>query len=345
MNFTSDNAAGIAPSIMEAMVRANSGMAASYGADEITARLKKRFAEVFEREVEVFPVVSGTAANALSLAAITPSYGAVLCHELAHVHTDECGAPEMYSGGAKLVPVSGAGAKIGPDALSAALAELHDGHVHNVQPASLTLTQSTELGTVYSIDEIGALAEIARGRKLDLHMDGARFANALAHLGCSPADLTWKAGVDIMSFGATKNGAMAAEAVIVFSRGLARDISFRRKRGGHLLSKMRFISAQLEAYLEGGLWLRLAGHANAMTARLAAGLAVVPGVELLVEPQANELFPRLPVAAIRRLRESGALFHPWPMPGDSAEAQTVRLVTSFQTEVAEIDRFLALLKG
>jgi threonine aldolase len=325
MNFTSDNAAGIAPEIMEAMVRANSGMAASYGADEITARLKKRFAEVFEREVEVFPVVSGTAANALSLAAITPSYGAVLCHELAHVHTDECGAPEMYSGGAKLVPVSGAGAKIDPDALSAA--------------------QSTELGTVYSIDEIGALAEIARGRKLDLHMDGARFANALAHLGCSPAELTWKAGVDIMSFGATKNGAMAAEAVIVFSRGLARDISFRRKRGGHLLSKMRFISAQLDAYLEGGLWLRLAAHANAMTARLAAGLAVVPGVELLVQPQANELFPRLPVTAIRRLRESGALFHPWPMPGDSAEAQTVRLVTSFQTEAAEIDRFLALLKG
>jgi threonine aldolase len=343
MNFTSDNAAGIAPEIMEAMLRANSGTAASYGADEITARLKARFAEVFEREVEVFPVVSGTAANALSLAAITPSYGAVLCHELAHVHTDECGAPEMYSGGAKLVPVSGAGAKIDPDALSVALAELHQGNVHNVQPASLTLTQSTELGTVYSVEEINTLAEIARGRKLDLHMDGARFANALAHLGCSPADLTWKAGVDIMSFGATKNGAMAAEAIIVFSRGLARDISFRRKRGGHLLSKMRFISAQLEAYLEGGLWLRLAAHANAMTARLAAGLPAVPGVELLVEPQANELFPRLPVSAIRRLRENGALFHSWTMPGDNAEAQTVRLVTSFQTEAAEVDRFLAAL--
>lgn len=340
MDFTSDNASGIAPEILEALARANTGTASSYGADDVTARLKTLLTEIFEHEVEIFPVVTGTAANALALATLTPPHGAVLCHELAHVHADECGAPEMFSGGAKLVPVGGPAAKIDAALLEAELAKLPAGNVHNVQPAALTLTQSTELGSVYTPGEIASLAAIARERNMHVHMDGARFANALARLDVSPAEATWKAGVDIMSFGATKNGAMAAETVIVFNADLARDLAFRRKRAGHLLSKMRFISAQLEAYLENGLWLRLAEHSNAMATRLAAGLRALQGAELLVEPEANEIFACLPVMMTRQLREAGARFHPWPMPGDSDAARTVRLVTSFQTTPEAVDRFI-----
>lgn len=344
MNFASDNTAGAAPEIMAALMRANEGSAVSYGGDEITARLKARFSAFFERDVDVYPVVTGTAANALALAAVAPPYGAVLCHELSHVHLDECGAPEMFSGGAKLLPVGGVGAKLDPAAVQATLDAYPAGIVHHVQPAALSITQSTELGTVYSIEEIEALSQIARTRGLLVHMDGARFANALVHLGVTPAEATWKAGIDIMSFGATKNGALAAEAVIVFNPEIARDLSFRRKRAGHLLSKMRFVSAQLEAYLEGDLWRRLAFHANGMSERLAQGLSAA-GVELSVHPQANEVFPRLPVAAIERLRAAGARFHPWPMAGDSKDARTIRLVTSFRTTEEEVVRFLAVLRG
>ena len=342
MNFASDNIAGAAPEIMAALLRANEGSAVSYGGDEITARLKTRFSTFFERDVDVYPLVTGTAANALALAAIAPPYGAVLCHELSHIHLDECGAPEMFSGGTKLLALGGADAKLDPAAVQAVLDAYPAGVVHHVQPAALSLTQSTELGTVYSLAEIGRLSELARARGLKLHMDGARFANALVHLGVTPAEATWKAGIDIMSFGATKNGALAAEAVVVFDPEIARDLSFRRKRAGHLLSKMRFVSAQLEAYLDEGLWRRLATHANAMTARLAEGLAAA-GIALSVHPQANEVFPRLPAATIARLREAGAIFHPWPMAGDSKDARTVRLVTSFQTTEEEISRFLAVL--
>ena len=342
MNFASDNIAGAAPEIMAALLRANEGSAVSYGGDEITARLKTRFSTFFERDVDVYPVVTGTAANALALAAIAPPYGAVLCHELSHIHLDECGAPEMFSGGTKLLALGGADAKLDPAAVQAVLDAYPAGVVHHVQPAALSLTQSTELGTVYSLAEIGRLSELARARGLKLHMDGARFANALVHLGVTPAEATWKAGIDIMSFGATKNGALAAEAVVVYDPEIARDLSFRRKRAGHLLSKMRFVSAQLEAYLDEGLWRRLATHANAMTARLAEGLAAA-GIALSVHPQANEVFPRLPAATIARLREVGAIFHPWPMAGDSKDARTVRLVTSFQTTEEEISRFLAVL--
>lgn len=344
MNFASDNTAGAAPEIMAALSRMNDGHAVSYGGDEATARLKARFAEIFEHDVEVFPVVTGTAANALSLAAIAPPYGAVICHELSHIHLDECGAPEMFSGGAKLLAVGGEGAKIEPAGVKTVLDAYPAGIVHHVQPAALSLTQSTELGTVYSVEEIAALSQIARARGLRLHMDGARFANAVASLDVPPADLTWKAGVDILSFGATKNGALAAEAVIVFNRDIGSDLAFRRKRAGHLLSKMRFVSAQLEVYLDGGLWLRLAAHANAMTARLAEGL-VSAGADIPIAPQANEMFPRLPVAAIERLRAAGARFHPWPMAGDGEAARTIRLVTSFQTTEEEIARFLAVLSG
>lgn len=345
MDFTSDNAAGVAPEILEALSRANTGTAASYGADEFTARLRKRFCDIFEHDVEVFPVVTGTAANALALAAIAPPYGAVFCHELAHVHLDECGAPEMFSGGAKLVPVGGVAARIDAALLQAELAKLPAGVVHHVQPAALTLTQSTELGSVYRNEDIAALAEIARARGLLIHMDGARFANALASLSVSPAEATWKSGIDLMSFGATKNGAMAAEAIIVFNPDVARGLAFRRKRAGHLLSKMRFVSAQLEAYLEDGLWLRLAAHANAMASRLAEGLRSYQAASLHLDPQANEIFVRLPPADVGRLKDAGARFHKWPMPGDSEAGHTIRLVTSFSTTPRETDRFISVLRG
>ena len=345
MDFTSDNASGVAPEILEALARANAGAAASYGADDVTAALRTKLSDIFEREVEVFPVVTGTAANALALAALTPAHGAVLCHELAHVHLDECGAPEMFSGGAKLVPVGGADAKIDPALLRNELAKLPAGVVHHVQPAALTLTQSTELGSIYSLDEVEALAAIARERGLHVHMDGARFANALAALGVSPAQATWKAGIDIMSFGATKNGAMAAEAVIVFNEKIARDLAFRRKRAGHLLSKMRFLSAQLDAYLDDDLWLRLASHSNAMASRLAEGLRDMPGAELHLQPEANEIFVRLPAETVKRLKATGARFHRWPMPGDGEDGHTIRLVSSFQTTEDEVDRFISAARG
>jgi threonine aldolase len=345
MIFTSDNAAGVAPDILAALARANAGAAASYGADEITRRLQARFAEIFEREVLVHPVATGTAANALAIATLTPPYGAVFCHADAHVNVDECGAPEMFSGGAKLIALHGAHGKIAADTLAAALANYRAGDVHQVQPACLTLTQSTEAGTVYTLDEIASLGAVAKARGLGFHMDGARFANALVSLGCTPAEMTWKAGVDVLSFGATKNGAMAAEAVIFFDPARAADFEFRRKRAGHLFSKMRFLSAQLDAYLDGGLWLKLARHANAMAARLASGLRGVEGTVISAPVEANEIFVRLPQATIKRLRAAGAAFHPWPGVGDGADGHTVRLVTSFATSEAEVDGFLAVARG
>lgn len=342
MDFTSDNASGIAPEILDAIGRANGGAAASYGSDAVTARLADRFNDLFEREVAVFPVVTGTAANALALAALTPPYGAVMCHEIAHIHVDECGAPEMYSGGAKLIGLGGANGKIAPDALETALAAHVEGFPHHVQPRAVSVTQSTEAGTVYRADEIGALVEVARGRGLGVHMDGARFANALVTFGCTPAEATWKAGVDVLSFGATKNGAMAAEALVFFDPDRARDLEYRRKRAGHLISKMRFVSAQLDAYLSDGLWLRLAARANAMAARLAAGLSGLGHAELAFPVEANELFVSLPAGTIAKARKGGARFHSWPMPADGEGRQTVRLVTSFSTDEADVDGLLAL---
>lgn len=345
MIFTSDNAFGVAPEILEAIARANVGAASSYGGDEITARLQRRFSDVFECSVAVFPVATGTAANALSLATLTPPYGAIFCHEVAHVNVDECGAPEMFSGGAKLVSVGGANGKIDAGVFEKALGTYRKGDVHQVQPACLTLTQSTEAGAVYTLDELKRLTSLAHERGLAVHMDGSRFANALVSLGCAPAEMTWKAGIDALSFGATKNGALAAEAVVFFDPTRAADFVFRRKRSGHLFSKMRFLSAQLEAYLEDDLWLRLARHANAMAARLARGLGGVEGAVLASPVEANEIFVRMPPATIGRLRSAGAAFHPWPGSGDGAAGITVRLVTSFATQASDVDAFLAVARG
>lgn len=338
MNFCSDNVTGVSPEILQALATANAGAAPSYGADAITERLTRRFADVFERDITIFPVATGTAANALALATLTPPYGVIYGHGEAHFQVDECGAPEFYAGGAKLTVLAGPHAKITPAALAAAVTG--KGVVHHSQPATVSLTQATEAGAVYKADEVGAIAEVCRQHGLAFHVDGARFANAVASLNRSPADLTWRAGVDVLSFGATKNGALAAEAVVFFDPAKARDFEFRRKRGGHLFSKMRFLSAQLDAYLADDLWLRNARHANGMAARLAEGLATVPGARLRHPVEANEIFVELPEPVIRGLFDAGFLFHRWGGETDTC----VRLVTAFATVPADVESFLATAK-
>ena len=337
MNFRSDNESPAAPEILAAVQSANSGSAYAYGEDGISSRMRKRFRETFEADLEVFPVATGTAANALSIAQLTPAYGSVFCHREAHLHSDECGAPEFYSGGAKVIPLSGELAKISPRTLRNAVARMEEMGVHESQPSAVSLSQATELGTVYRPDEIGEISLIASGRGLGLHMDGARLANAVQRLGCTPAELTWKAGVDILSFGATKNGAMAAEAVVVFNSDRAAGLASRHKRAGHLFSKMRFISAQLEAYLKDDLWLQLASRANRAADALSAGFRRLAAVEVLYPVEANEVFVRMPPPLADALKKAGYQFHRWPGHRDH-----FRLVASFATGMDEVKAFLAL---
>jgi threonine aldolase len=335
-NFRSDNELPVATRIMAALERANSGSAHSYGDDALTARVKKRFEETFETSVEVFPLTSGTAANALAVAQTTPPYGAVICHRDSHLQTDECGAPEFFSGGAKLVTLDGGDGKIGAATLKKQLANTGHAGDHASKPTLLSLTQATEFGTVYSPDEIRVLCDLAHRAGLKVHMDGARFANAVATLGCTPAAITWRAGVDLLSFGATKNGAMMAEALLVFDAADAVELGRRRKQSGHLISKMRYVSAQLDAYLEDDLWLELAGHANAQASRLAAGLEPLAAVEVLYPVQSNEIFIGLDDAMADGLRAAGFEFHAWPgRPG------IYRLVTGHSTRQEEVDAFVA----
>lgn len=338
MNFRSDNTAGAAPEILAAITRANDSAATSYGGDAITARLTEKVSAVFEKDVAVFPVATGTAANALALATLTPPYGAIFCHENAHINVDECGAPEFYAG-AKLVPLKGDAAKLNPAAIEARLGYHIRGDVHHTQPAAISITQATELGTVYTRAEVEALSRLAKANAMALHMDGARFANAIASLGCKPADVTWKAGVDALSLGFTKNGAVAAEAVVFFDPARAADFAFRRKKAGHLISKMRFASAQIEAMLEGNLWLKLAGHANAAAQRLADGLKPLPGFTIAAPVEANEVFVKLPSeAAMKALESADAKFYLWEPITDGRPL--IRLVCSFATTGAEIEAFL-----
>jgi len=337
MNFCSDNVAGIAPEILAALAAANRGAASAYGADEATARLERRLAEIFEHEVAVFPVATGTAANALALATAVPPWGVVYCHAEAHIVVDECGAPEFFSGGARMAGLAAPHGKISAAQL-APLLPGGKGIVHHMQPAAVSLTQATEAGTVYRPDEIAASGELARRHGLVFHVDGARFANALVGLAARPAEITWKAGIDILSFGATKNGAAAAEAVIFFDKARAADFEFRRKRGGHLFSKMRFLSVQLEAYLTDDLWLRNARHANAMASQLATGLAALPGIRLRHPVEANEIFVELPELLIEHLLGKGFQFYRWDGP-------CIRLVTAFDTEPSSVDAFLAAARG
>lgn len=338
MNFYSDNVAGAAPEILTALAEGAAGSVPSYGGDPATARVERRLAAIFETEVVAFPVATGTAANALALSALCPSFGAVYCHAESHVQVDECGAPEFYTGGAKLVPLDGIHGRIAPAELERALAAGGAGDVHHVQPAALSIGQLSEAGTAYTPGHVAELAAVARRHGVGVHMDGARFANALVGLGSTPAELTWKAGVDVLSFGATKNGALAAEAVLVFDAARAADLAFRRKRGGHLFSKMRVLSAQLAAYLADDLWLTHARHANAQAARLAHGLAEVPGARLVHPADANEVFVELPEIVAEGLEADGFRFYRWP--GTSGRP-TLRLVAAFNTDANDVDAFLA----
>lgn len=349
MNFASDNAAPIAPEILAAVERANRGYALAYGNDDWTRALEGRMSEVFEREVSTFLVATGTAANALAVAHFCEPWNSVLCHAESHLATDEAGAPEFFGGGVKLVGLPGNNGKIAPEALRAALARGR-GVPHSVIPGVVSLSQSTELGTVYRNSEVRTLADIARERGLAVHMDGARLANALVALDCTPAEATWKAGVDVLSFGATKNGALEAEAVIFFDPGRAEGMPSRRKRGGQLISKQRFMAAQFEAYLADGLWLRLARHANAVAARLAEGLREA-GLQPVWPVEANEIFVALPPEIDRNLKQAGATYVSWSsdfLPDGTLVPKgyaLVRLVASFANTEDDVEKFLKVARG
>jgi len=334
VNFYSDNTAPACPEILAAIAAANTGAAKGYGEDAWTLRLNGVFTDYFGTPVAVFPVATGTAANALSLATLTPPHGGVFCHRDAHIVRDECGAPEFFGAGLRLLLLDGAGAKFSPAALSEALDD-NPASVHTVQPSAVSLTQATELGRVYSPAEIHSIADVAHANRLRVHMDGARFANAVAHLGCHPGDVTWRAGVDVLSFGATKNGALTAEAVVFFDQELVRDFEFRRKRSGHLLSKSRFVATQLLAYVETGVWLRNARHANALAQRIAQASG-----PLLVDPvEGNQVFVRLGEAGVAALRTAGFGFYDW----GAARSGVARFVVSWDATALDVERLCAAI--
>lgn len=340
MFFISDNASGVPPQILAGLAQANDGYAMPYGNDTIMHRVTARVRDVFEAsEAAVYLVATGTAANSLALAICCPPWGAVFCHDTAHIHMDECGAPEFYTNGAKLSLVPGTHGKMTPEALAAAIGNT-GGSVHGVQRGMVSITNVTEVGSVYSPAEIKALTDVADG--LPCHLDGARFANALVATGASAAEMTWKAGIDLVSFGGTKNGLLGAEAVVIFDPARAWEFELRRKRAGQLISKHRYLSAQFDTYLQDDLWLTLARQANAAAARLAAGLARLPGVTVLHPVQANMLFVQWPAGLHARLQAAGAVYYDMPAPDGFERA---RLVASWCTTDAEVDAFLAVLQA
>ncbi len=350
MIFTSDNASGVPAPVLAALTRANEGFAPSYGADPLMDQVRAHIRALFEApEAAVYLVATGTAANALALATHCPPWAAVYCTPIAHIEEDECGAPEFYTGGAKLVPIAGADGKMDPQALAARLETAAAVGVHNVQKGMVSLTNLTEAGTRYAPAEIAALSALARAHGLPVHLDGARFANALVAEGCTPAKMTWRAGVDVLSLGGTKNGLMGVEAVVIFDPAQAWEFELRRKRGGHLFSKHRYLSAQMAAWLEDDLWRDLARRANAAAERLEAGLATVPGTRLAHPRGGNMLFATLPRAAHARARAAGAQYYPWPphQPDDGPEEEEigVRLVASWCTQAEDVDRFITALRG
>ena len=340
VNFASDNVTGIAPEIMEAIVEANGPQGAwPYGNDGVTGGLDARFSELFDTEAIVYPVATGTAANALCLSLVAQPFNTVYCLKHSHTNEDEGGAPEFYTNGAKLVPVPADEGKMTAAALEAAIGDLGGGGArlpHVMEAAAVSIAQVTECGTVYSADEVRDICAVARANGLFVHLDGARFANAVAALGCAPSEITWQAGVDLMSFGATKNGAMAAEAVVLFNEDLEDTLSRRRMRGGHLFSKMRFLSAQLARYVEGGLWLQLAANANAMAERLSAGLAEIDEIAIEYPVDANLIFAAVPADTAERLRDAGFDFYDWGDP----DRPNIRLVCAFNTDADDVDRFV-----
>src|SRR3954469_6433419 len=333
MRFFSDNAAAACPEALAALAEANR-LDTAYDGDEWSQRLNSAFSALFEREIEAFWVSTGTAANSLALAALCPPHGSTVCHREAHIQNDECGAPEFYTGGAKLLLGEGDGAKLTASGVEALLATIRR-DVHQVQPAVLSITNASEYGCVYTPAETAALGDLARARGLRFHVDGARFANAVASLGCAPADLSWRAGVDALSFGFTKNGALVAEALILFDPALAKAIHYRRKRAGHLLSKGRYLAAQILAMLEDDVWLRNAAAANESASRLAAAAG---GERLLLPVEANEMFIRVSAEEAAALRAQGFDFYDWG-PGEA------RLVTSWDSDPAHVDALAAAIRA
>lgn len=341
MFFASDNGSPVPAEILAALARANEGYARGYGADEIMARVTARIRDLFQApEAAVYLVPTGTSANALALATYCPPWGAVFCHTHAHVAEDECGAPEFYTAGAKLVLVPGEHGRMTPDTLAPALARTGAGGVHSVQKGILTLTNVTEAGTVYTPAQIADLAALAHQAGIPVHLDGARFTNALVATGATPAQMTWQAGVDVLSFGGTKNGLMGVEAVVMFDPARAWEFELRRKRAGHLFSKHRYLSAQMEAWLIDDLWLRLATQANAMGGRVAAGLAAIPGARLLYPAEANIVFAHWPEGRHAPARAKGAVYY--DMPADPGH-EAARLVASWCTTEADVDALIAAL--
>lgn len=367
MFFASDNTSGVPDQILTALTRANDGFASGYGVEDLMTQVRDRLRTIFEApEAAVYLVATGTAANSLAIASMVPPWSAIYCHRHAHIEQDECNAPEFFTGGAKLTLIDGPDACIDPQNLADTLAhmgggrELGSGHgwhrlardtgvgVHHAQPGILSLTNLTERGARYSVAQIAELADIAKAQGLPVHLDGARFANALVAEGCTPAEMTWKAGVDVLSFGGTKNGLMGVEAVILFDPATAWEFELRRKRGGHLFSKHRFLSAQMAAYLEGDLWLSLARTANARAEALEAGLRAA-GVRLMHPRGGNMLFAEFPLKAHQALRAAGAMYYDWPAPPPKGAGpdhpHQCRLVASWSTSEAQVAQFLQILTG
>lgn len=347
MNFASDNWAGATPEVMAALARANEGFAPAYGGDALTAKVKDLFAGVFEHEVEVWFVGTGTAANSMGLSGLTRPGGVVFAGAEAHVNADESNAFEFQSGGMKIIGLPSPDGRIAPADLTAALTRHPDGG--RTAPVALSLTNATEWGTVYTPAQVAELAAVAKARGLAVHVDGARFGNAVAATGASPAELTWKTGVDFMSFGATKNGAWAAEAIVSFRPGQFDGMEQRRQRAGHVFSKARFVAAQFEGYFEGGLWLKRAAHANAMAERLRTGLRQSNRARLAWESDINEVFAVVPEAVLAAARAAGGTMHEWPAETAAEHRRPgpgevmVRLVTSWATTAEEVDRFLEMV--
>ena len=332
-HFASDNWAAACPEALAALTEANTGHAPAYGADAWTAEATRLLREIFEAPCEVFFVFNGTAANSLAVAAMCAPYESVLCHRWAHLATDECGAPGFFAHGSTLVPLDGHNGKIAPEAIMEAAKG--DAGVHRPKPRGVSITQSTELGTVHTPEEIAALGETAHALDLWLHMDGARFANAAAALHAPPRRLTWEAGVDVLSLGGGKNGLPFGEALVFFDPELARDFAFRRKQGGQLASKMRFLAAPWVGVLKDGAWLRHAAHANAMAAELESGLRSLPGVRILFSRDANAVFAALPRAMVDGLRARGWHFHT-----DVGPEAAARLMASWDTTREDVEVFL-----
>lgn len=333
MRFFSDNAAAACPEALAAIAAANR-IDMPYDGDALSGRLDAAFSELFETQVAALWVATGTAANSLALAALCPPHGGVVCNSEAHIQNDECGAPEFYTHGAKLMPIPGEGAKLTPDSVAAFLGTVRKA-VHWVQPAALSITNATEYGLAYTPEETAALGDLCKARGLGFHIDGARFANAVVGLGCAPADLTWRAGADALSFGFTKNGGLFAECLVFFDTELAAATRYRRKRAGHLLSKGRYLAAQLLAMIEDDVWLRNARAANAAATRLAAAAG---DARLALPVHANELFVRVTPEEATALRAQGFDFYDWA-PGE------IRLVTSWDSDPAHVDALAAAIRN